>query len=104
LEVATVRTSFSEVMALSSFADISSFYGDTDRPSFGGSFLEDDDRRFGPGLVGEVQALYWSDDASAETVDSPWLVFVAMDAVDVLIVVGVVFHDNSMIIVSLVVI
>jgi hypothetical protein len=37
---------------------------------------------------------------SAETVDSPWLVFVAMDAVDVLVVVGVVlvaliFHYNS---------
>jgi hypothetical protein len=41
---------------------------------------------------------------SAETVDSPWLVFVAMDAVDVLVVVGVAFHYNSMIIVSLVVI
>jgi hypothetical protein len=41
---------------------------------------------------------------SAETVDSPWLVFVAMDAVDVLVVVGVVFHYNSMIIVSLVVV
>jgi hypothetical protein len=37
---------------------------------------------------------------SAETEDSPWLVFVAMEAVDVLVVVGVVvvaliFHYNN---------
>jgi hypothetical protein len=90
VKVATVKTSFSEVMALSSLADVlSSFYADTDRRFCGGSVFDDDDGRIGPGFFAEVEVLVWIGDAStmkllsAETVDSHSLVFVAMDAVDV---------------------